>query len=115
MRVLPGSHCEDPLPHQDLYYDDNLLTRSQEIVGVDESRAVLMPLATGEMSLHNVSITHASGPNRSADRCIGLSMHYMPAGTRQLNAEGDCASLVRGKGRYGCFELSRKPRTMVTR
>jgi len=110
MRVLPGSHNGEPLPHQDLYHDDNMLTRGQEIIGVDESRAVLMPLQTGEMSLHNIGIAHASGPNRTADRRIGLSFHYMPAGSRQLKASWDCASLVRGEDQFGFFELSPRPR-----
>ena len=110
MRVLPGSHDEEPLPHEDLYHDDNMLTRGQEIIGVDESRAVHMPLQTGEMSLHNISIAHASGPNRTEDRRIGLSFHYMPAGSRQIKASWDCASLVRGEDRYGFFELSPRPR-----
>ncbi len=110
MRVLPGSHSGEPLPHQDLYHDDNMLTRGQEIIGVDESRAVHMPLQTGEMSLHNIGIAHASGPNRTNDRRIGLSFHYMPAGSRQMKASWDCASLVRGKDRFGYFELSPRPR-----
>lgn len=110
MRVLPGSHDGEPLPHEDLYHDDNMLTRGQEIIGVDESRAVHMPLQTGEMSLHNISIAHASGPNRTGDRRIGLSFHYMPAGSRQIKASWDCASLVRGEDRYGFFELSPRPR-----
>lgn len=110
MRVLPCSHDGEPLPHQDLYHDDNMLTRGQEIIGVDESRAVHMPLQTGEMSLHNIGIAHASGPNRTADRRIGLSFHYMPAGSRQVKASWDCASLVRGEDHYGFFELSPRPR-----
>ena len=109
MRVLPGSHRGEPMRHEDLYHQDNLLTRGQEIVDIDESKAVSMPLKTGDMSFHNISIAHASGTNVSDDRRIGLSFHYMPAGTRQLNAEWDCASLVRGEDRFGHFEHSPVP------
>jgi non-heme Fe2+,alpha-ketoglutarate-dependent halogenase len=110
MRVLPGSHRGAPMQHEDLYHEDNLLTRGQEIIDVDESGAVSMPLQAGEMSLHNIRIAHASSPNASNDRRIGLSFHYMPASTRQMNAEWDCASLVRGEDQFGHFEASPVPR-----
>ena len=75
MWVLPGSHKGDLLPHKDEYKPDNLLTRGQEIeVEVDESKTVAMPLQPGEISLHNVRLAHASGPNRSSDRRIGISL-----------------------------------------
>ena len=65
--------------HKDEHKPDNLLTRGQEIaVQVDEAKTVAMPLSPGEISLHNVRLAHASGPNRSTDRRIGLSLHYMP-------------------------------------
>jgi len=95
--------------HRDLYNDDNLLTRGQEIVDIDESRAVSMPLQTGEMSFHNIRIAHASGPNVSDERRIGLSLHYMPPQTSQLNSDWDCASLVRGVDRYRNFEHAPVP------
>ena len=31
MRVLPGSHAEEALPHDDTFHVDNMLTRGQEI------------------------------------------------------------------------------------
>ncbi|NKB61777.1 MAG: phytanoyl-CoA dioxygenase [Gammaproteobacteria bacterium] len=109
MNVMPGSHLGEPLDHEDRYHDDNMLTRGQEIVTIDESKAVSMPLKSGEMSIHNIRIAHASGPNITADRRIGLSMHFMPTNARQLNAEWDSASLVRGRDRYGYFEHTPKP------
>ena len=110
MRVLPGSHEGDLLPHEDEYKTDNLLTRGQEIsVEVDETKAVPMPLQPGEISLHNVRLAHASGPNRSSDRRIGLSLHYMPTRTRQVVGEWDSAALVRGEDRYGHFNLTPPP------
>ncbi len=104
MRVLPGSHTQELLPHADRYHADNMLTRGQEIaVTVDEARAVAMPLQPGEMSLHNVRIAHASDPNCSEDRRIGISIHYTPTATRQLVGTWDSAALVRGVDRYGHF------------
>lgn len=110
MRVLPGSHQGDLLPHKDEYKENNLLTRGQEIsVRVDEAKAVAMPLEPGEISLHNVRLAHASGPNRSSDRRIGLSMHYMPTRTKQVVGEWDSAALVRGEDRYGHFARPPRP------
>ena len=110
MRVLPGSHKGDLLPHTDEYKQHNLLTRGQEIaVEVDEAKAVAMPLQPGEISLHNVRLAHASGPNRSKGRRIGLSMHYMPTRTKQTIGEWDSAALVRGTDRFGHFKEPPRP------
>ena len=104
MRVLPESHHKDLLPHADTYDADNMLTRGQEIaVEVDEQATVTMALRPGEMSLHNVRLAHASGPNLSGDRRIGVSFHYMPTRSRQLVGEWDSAALVRGEDRYHHF------------
>jgi len=107
---MPGTHLGEPLGHVDLYHDDNMLTRGQEIIEIDANKAVSMPLETGQMSFHNVGIAHASRPNKSSDRRIGLSLHYMPTQTRQLNADWDSASLVRGEDQFGYFEHTPKPR-----
>jgi ectoine hydroxylase-related dioxygenase (phytanoyl-CoA dioxygenase family) len=110
MRVLPGSHRGELLPHRDEYKDANLLTRGQEIaVPIDESRTVAMELRPGQASFHNVRLAHASAANRSRDRRIGLSMHYIPTSARQLAADWDTASLVRGEDRYGHFTLAPRP------
>ena len=112
MRVLPGSHVGDLLPHSDEYQRNNMLTRGQEIsVVVEEDKAVAMPLQPGEISLHNVRLAHASSPNRSQDRRIGLSLHYMPTSTRQIVGEWDSAALVRGSDRYGHFKHTPRPET----
>lgn len=105
MRVLPGTHLGPPMKHQDLYHADNMLTRGQEITqGVDETKAVSMPLKPGQMSLHNIRLAHASGPNRSQDRRMGVSMHFMPAKAMQAIGQWDSAALVRGEDRFGHFE-----------
>jgi hypothetical protein len=110
MRVLPGTHVGDVLPHQDLYNEDNMLTRGQEIsAGVDEARAVHMPLGVGEMSIHNYRLAHASGPNTSSDRRIGVSMHFMPPDTKQIVGDWDSAALVRGNDPFGHFEPTPVP------
>ena len=109
MKVMPGTHQGKALRHEDTYHQDNMLTRGQVIPGLDESRAVYMPLRVGEMSLHNYCLAHGSGPNVSSDRRIGVSMHFMPPGTKQVVGAWDCAALVRGEDRFGNFALAPKP------
>lgn len=111
MRVMPGTHARETLAHEDTYDTDNMLTRGQVIrEGIDESRAAQMPLQAGEMSLHNYCLAHASGPNLSADRRIGVSMHFMPPDTKQVVSSWDCAALVRGTDRHGHFDPTPVPK-----
>jgi len=110
MRVLPSSHRSEMLPHDDVYDEANMLTRGQEIaVEVDESAAVSMALSPGQMSIHNVRLAHASGPNNSSDRRIGVSLHYMPTRSRQLVGTWDSAALVRGEDRFEHFAAAPVP------
>ena len=109
MRVLPQSHKKSALEHVDLYHEDNMLTRGQAIQDINERDAVSMPLDSGEMSLHNIRMAHASCANTTNDRRIGLSFHYIPTNAKQLNAEWDTATLVRGKDSYHHFEKSPSP------
>ena len=112
MRVMPGTHVGEILSHEDRYHEDNMLTRGQEIsAGIDETKAVHMPLATGEMSFHNYSLAHASEPNQSDDRRIGVSLHYMPTATGQIIGDWDSAALVRGIDKFGNFEPTPSPAT----
>ena len=105
MRVMPGTHRGDVLPHRDTFAEDNMLTRGQSIIaGVNDDDAVYMPLRTGEMSMHNYRLAHASGPNISDDRRIGISLHFMPPDTEQIVGPWDCAALVRGEDRFHHFE-----------
>jgi len=54
------------LPHYDRYDEDNMLTRGQELTrGFNETKAMLMPLEPGQITVHNYRIAHASGPNDS--------------------------------------------------
>ena len=68
-----------------------------------------MPLEPGEASIHNGRLAHASDPNRSNDRRIGLSLHYIPTRTRQVVGDWDSAALVRGEDRFGHFAHTPRP------
>jgi ectoine hydroxylase-related dioxygenase (phytanoyl-CoA dioxygenase family) len=114
MRFVPGSHRQ-VVDHRDTFDEANLLTRGQELaVEVDESDAVDVVLAPGEFSLHHGRVFHASEPNRSDDRRIGLAIRYIA--TRMRTAEGAAmtAMLVRGDDRHGNFTLARPPEGVLT-
>ena len=110
MRVLPGSHIEPPMEHFDTYAEDNMLTRGQEIRGIDESKTVNLEVQPGEVVLFDYRLAHASHPNRSDDRRIGIGLRYIPPKTRQVRHDWDSATLVRGGDGYGHFELEPEPR-----
>ncbi|MSO74117.1 MAG: phytanoyl-CoA dioxygenase [Alphaproteobacteria bacterium] len=110
MRVIPGSHVGEQIPHRETFAPNNMLTRGQEVaVAVDERRAVDLVLEPGEMSLHHVKLVHGSPPNRSADRRIGFAVRYIPPHVRQLVGR-DSALLVRGVDPHGHFDHERSPR-----
>lgn len=110
MRVIPGTHTVDQLPHVDTFHKDNLLSRGQEIaVDVDLAKAVDIVLEPGEMSLHHIKIVHGSEPNRANDRRIGLAIRYIPTYVRQTKVR-DSALLVRGVDRYHHFDYEKRPK-----
>jgi len=113
MRVIPGTHNQEVVPHKDTFAERNMLSRGQEIaVEVDEAKAVDVVLQPGEMSLHHVKLFHGSNPNRSPDRRIGFAVRYVPTYVRQTaGAAGvrDSAMLVRGVDSYRNFEHESPP------
>jgi ectoine hydroxylase-related dioxygenase (phytanoyl-CoA dioxygenase family) len=105
MRVIPGSHLKDQLPHQDTFAENNLLSRGQEVmVEVDEADAVDIELQPGEFSLHHVRLVHGSDPNNADYRRIGYAVRYIPTYVRQTEGPRDCAMLVRGVDTYHYFD-----------
>ncbi len=72
--VIPGSHTHENAPHEDTFAQDNILTRGQRIVDVDETRAVNLELEPGQMSLHHPWLIHGSRPNQSTSRRIGVAL-----------------------------------------
>jgi non-haem Fe2+, alpha-ketoglutarate-dependent halogenase len=111
MRVIPGSHLKDQLPHQDTFAENNLLTRGQEVmVEVDAADAVDVELQPGEFSLHHVRLVHGSDPNPADYRRIGYAIRYIPTYVRQTEGPRDCATLVRGVDNYNHFDMEPAPK-----
>jgi non-heme Fe2+,alpha-ketoglutarate-dependent halogenase len=104
MRFVPGSH-KKAVEHVDTFHRDNMLTRGQELAAeVDDSEACNVVLKPGQMSIHHGRLFHASGPNASADRRIGLAIRYITPAMQQVNGERLGATLVCGEDRYDHFE-----------
>ena len=85
MAMIPGSHKQNILPHQDTFAENNILTRGQYVKDVDEKKAVNLVLKPGEMSLHHGAVIHGSKPNKSKQRRIGFALQsYCPHATKQI-------------------------------
>ena len=105
MRFVPGSHRKKDVPHVDSFAPDNLLTRGQEIaVDVDEASAVNVLLRAGQASFHHGHMFHASGPNQTNSRRLGVAIRYVAPSMKQTSGERLLVSHVSGKDEYGHFE-----------
>lgn len=93
MRVIPRSHLSDTLyQHQTAERANLVLHREVSGDQFDESMAVDLELAPGQMSLHDVRMIHGSASNQSENRRAGLIFRYMPASSffdRSLARSGD--------------------------
>lgn len=111
MRFMPGSHRDQLVPHVDSFSENNLLTRGQEVaIEVDEDQAVDVVLKPGQASLHHGHLIHASGPNRSDDRRIGIAIRYIKPSMKQRGGDRTVVSLVSGEDRHGNFTLAGPPK-----
>jgi hypothetical protein len=105
MRFVPGSHRKKDVPHVDKFAPDNLLTRGQELaVEVDDASAVNVPLRAGQASFHHGHLFHASGPNATNQRRLGVAIRYVAPSMKQTSGEKLLVSHVSGEDRYGHFE-----------
>ena len=102
--MLPGSHLNGEITHHDTYGKNNILHRGQELeMEVDEDKAVNIELQLWEASLHHGWVAHASHPNKSDDRRIGLSLQYLTPRMKQKKTERESALPVRGQDRFNHF------------
>jgi ectoine hydroxylase-related dioxygenase (phytanoyl-CoA dioxygenase family) len=101
MRVIPGSHKQGLLEHENIH-DPNLLNRRGERLrmDVDESKAVDIVLKPGEMSLHHTNIVHGSNPNTSDGPRIGFIVRFVT----NLSTNRD-RQVMRVRGDADCSHL----------
>ena len=107
MRMVPGSHLHGKRAHLDVRDPNNVLSRGQEVPDVKEDDAVSVPLLPGQASFHHGWTLHASFPNRSDDRRIGLNVQYVTPDAKQTVSQTETALLVRGEDRFGHFHQER--------
>ena len=109
LKVIPGSHKWKLLEHAEGDDGDSILSRAQYITeSFDVSAAVEAELKPGEACLFDHRIIHASGPNTSGERRVGLLIDYLPT-SAEKEGPRDSAMLVRGKDAYGHFDLESPP------
>jgi ectoine hydroxylase-related dioxygenase (phytanoyl-CoA dioxygenase family) len=83
MRFVPGSHRLGPLGRFDLVGDEHtwdfaLRPEDRELV----REPVTVPLAAGEVTVHDGLTLHGAGPNLSTEPRRGWTMIFIPADTR---------------------------------
>ncbi|MBO6946640.1 MAG: phytanoyl-CoA dioxygenase family protein [Rhodospirillales bacterium] len=109
LKVIPGSHRWKLLEHAEGDDGDSILSRAQYITeNFDDSTAVEAELKPGQACLFNHRIIHASGPNVSGERRVGLLIDYLPT-SAEKEGPRDSAMLVRGKDTFGHFDLEEPP------
>jgi non-haem Fe2+, alpha-ketoglutarate-dependent halogenase len=114
MQVMPGTQ-KMQFAQRETYARDNALSRGQEIeLEVDESKAVALSLAPGEMSLHHIGIAHGSKANRSNYARVGIAVRYIAPEVVQKGSERQIVQLVRGADEYGNFEIVAPPGDAVS-
>jgi ectoine hydroxylase-related dioxygenase (phytanoyl-CoA dioxygenase family) len=79
LRVIKGSHKDHRLRrHRTLKAPDVTLTQELEPDEYDESKAVDLVLAPGQVSLHDVFLLHGSEANASDRPRRGMTLRFMP-------------------------------------
>jgi ectoine hydroxylase-related dioxygenase (phytanoyl-CoA dioxygenase family) len=84
MRVIPGTQhldLQQIYPRMDV---KNVLNASMDEGLVDESMAVDVVLAPGDLSIHHPNVIHGSNPNTSPRWRRGLTIRYIPTSTKIL-------------------------------
>lgn len=108
MRVLRGSHRGPAHQHVETFDEKNLLARGQMIEGLDDSRAIDMPLKAGQMSLHHERLVHGSLANRTNGPRVGVAFFFIPTYARSTIGRRT-AMLVRGVDQHGHWDVDPVP------
>ena len=104
MKMIPGSHKKGIFEHQSTNDSNNVLSRGQTVINVNKDKSISCPLYPGEASFHHGLTLHASQPNNSNDRRIGLNLQFITTDMKQLKSNNDSAILVRGEDIYKNFK-----------
>lgn len=108
MRVIPGSHRGDIHAVRQRGDTENVLG-SESVVEVDESQAVDLVLAPGDVEVHHPKIMHGSNANASPYRRCGLTIRYIPTSTRIVSEQQPYASALLLRGAPGLNVYQPRP------
>jgi ectoine hydroxylase-related dioxygenase (phytanoyl-CoA dioxygenase family) len=107
MRVIPGSHKQGLLEHDNVPEPHRLNRRGERLrMDVDETQAIDLVLRPGEMSLHHTNIVHGSNPNTSDGPRIGFIVRFV---TNQSTNRDRQVMRVRGKADCSHLRLVEPP------
>ena len=110
MRFVPGTSRNGLMQHIANAAPNSINSAGQRTVAdFPTGNTAPVPLRPGQFSIHHTLAVHASGPNRSGDRRIGIGISYIPANVRHIGSIRAPATLVRGEDRYGHFDLEPRP------
>jgi non-haem Fe2+, alpha-ketoglutarate-dependent halogenase len=110
MEVVPGSHKLGQLHHSEHKSKDIMLSRGQTIdVEFDRTHTVFMAVKAGQCSIHDTFLVHASGPNQSDFRRVGMAISYIPTSSRCVSNTRLTAMLVRGRDEFRNFDDEPRP------
>ena len=88
MRVVPGSHLEGAMPHDEVPLDGSVVRR-RRVAGADRFQDTFVNgLSAGEVSLHT-DLLHGSGANTSDRRRCGITLRYIAADVRAVTGGED--------------------------
>lgn len=108
VRVIPGSHQQQL--HELRQVTDPSVFGSESAVEVDESQAVDLILAPGDVEVHHPNILHGSNANTSPKRRCGLTIRYIPTSTRIVSDEQPHPSAIHLRGNPGVNTYQPTPR-----
>ncbi len=109
MRVIPGTQHLDLQEMIENKEVDSTLGSGMDTNFVDESRAVNLELAAGDLSIHHPNVIHGSEANTSDLWRMGLTIRYIPTSTRITQEPWHCAFLLRGEAVPGVNAYLQRP------
>ncbi|MFT4084709.1 MAG: phytanoyl-CoA dioxygenase family protein [Nocardioides sp.] len=108
VRVIPGSH-RHPVERLRARADVDNVLGSEIAAEVDESQAVDLVLAPGDVEVHHPHIVHSSRANLSPRRRCGLTIRYIPTSTRITGDQQPFASAFHLRGDPGVNAYQQPP------
>ncbi len=108
--MVPRSNRQGQLAHADKPDPNLMLSRGQTLaIDIDDSEAVSLTMAPGEVSFHHTLAVHRSGPNTTDEPRIGIGISYIPTHVRHVGETRLSATLARGVDRHGHYDPEPAP------